>query len=294
MREDERRAEIRRPRRARHGVRITTAAGILLLAAAVAGFAPAATAGGPDAAAVAAERQKPKPERSRGTGAANPAGGAAGRQGAADREGSPRTDGTADAGRPDAADRGSSPSQGEATAAGGDRRGTAAATLPDDIAAKLPAPSAAQQQNLVDLRDDLSTLGTGLQGAEDEIRQLASDLQGVSAQPPDPALVESLARDLQAALADSTLSPREAAELSQSVYAVLNSAGLSQQELATLKSDVEAILAASGVGPEEIEAILNDLQAIYDAYQGPSASSAGSRKSAPATEPARRLRDRRP
>jgi hypothetical protein len=102
----------------------------------------------------------------------------------------------------------------------------------------------------------------GSAAAGDEVQQLAHDLQGMGLQKPDPALAEDLATSLQSALADTSLSPREMAELSQDVYALLNSAGLSQSEIEVLLADVESILAAAEVSPAEIQAILGDLQAL--------------------------------
>ncbi len=143
-----------------------------------------------------------------------------------------------------------------------------------EIQARIPSLSSTQQKNLQSLEQDLKALGSGAKNAEDEIRQLGQDLQGMAIQAPDPVLVQKLATDLQAAIADSNLSRSEIAQLTQDVNAVLNSADLSQSELQVLMADMEAILAASGVGKAEIEAVLRDLQAIYDAAQGAGKSSA--------------------
>ena len=138
--------------------------------------------------------------------------------------------------------------------------------LPDGIS----HPNPEQQDNLQDLRDSLGALAGGAAAAEDEIRDLAQDLQGMSLQPPDPALTQALAADLADAMADASLTPQEMMQLTQSVYAVMNSAGLSQSELEVLISDVEDILLASGVSRSDVQAVVNDLEAIYHA------SSAGS------------------
>lgn len=148
----------------------------------------------------------------------------------------------------------------------------------DQIQANVPALSSQQQANLDRLQQDLETLATGAKNAEAEIRQLANDLQGMSIQAPDPALVEQLAADLQAAIADSNLSKAEIAQLTQDVNAVLNSADLSPQELEVLLDDVEAILSAAGVGRAEIEAVVRDLQAIYDEAQGNAGDAATRRR----------------
>jgi hypothetical protein len=132
----------------------------------------------------------------------------------------------------------------------------------------VPEPNPAQQANLQELRGSLSVLAGGAQAAEDEIRGLAHDLQGMALHPPDAALTQALATDLANAMADSSLSPREMTQLTQDVYAVLNSAGLSQSELDTLKHDIEAVLSASGVDRSDVQAVADDLQAIYDASQG--------------------------
>lgn len=150
----------------------------------------------------------------------------------------------------------------------------------------LPEPNPAQQANLTKLRSDLATLGQGAANAEDEIRTLAHDLQGMAVTAPDPALVDALATDLQAALEDSDLSPREMAQLSQSIYGVLNSAGLDADELQVLKDDVESVLTASGVGRAEVQAVLRDLEAIYNSYQG------GAQRGAPKTQRRDRSRSR--
>ncbi len=142
-----------------------------------------------------------------------------------------------------------------------------------EIQARIPSLSSTQQSNLQSLEQDLRTLGNGAKNAEDEIRQLGQDLQGMAIQAPDPVLVQKLAKDLQAALADSSMSRAEIAQLTQDVNAVLNSANLSQSDLQILIDDMEAILTASGVGKAEIEAVVRDLQAIYDAAQSPGKSS---------------------
>lgn len=131
-----------------------------------------------------------------------------------------------------------------------------------------PRPSADQQANLQELRNSLGVMSEGAAAAEDEIRTLANDLQGMSLQAPDLALTQALATDLAAAMADASLSPQEMAELTQAVYAVMNSAGLSQEELDVLISDVEDIFLASGVDRSDVQAVASDLQAIYDASQG--------------------------
>ncbi len=142
-----------------------------------------------------------------------------------------------------------------------------------EIQARIPSLSSTQQSNLESLEQDLRALGSGAKNAEEEIRQLGQDLQGMAIQAPDPALVQQLATDLQAAIADSTMSRSEIAQLTQDVNAVLNSANLSQSELQILIDDMEAILAASGVSRADIEAVARDLQAIYDSAQGAEKSS---------------------
>ncbi len=149
-----------------------------------------------------------------------------------------------------------------------------------EIQSRIPSLSGTQQSNLQSLEQSLKTLGNGAKNAEQEIRQLGQDLQGMAIQAPDPVLVQQLATDLQAALADSTMSRGEIAQLTQDVNAVLNSANLSQSDLQVLIDDMEAILTTSGVGKAEIEAVVRDLQAIYDAAQG-SGKSSGSRRSRP-------------
>lgn len=130
-----------------------------------------------------------------------------------------------------------------------------------------------QQANVQQLQADLQVLAQGIQGADDEIRSLAEDLQAMSPQKPDPALVEDLAVHLAAAVADGSLSPREMAELAAAIDAVLQSAGLSSADVAVLVEDVEAILEAAGVGHAEIQAVVHDLQAIAGSIQAPSGGS---------------------
>jgi hypothetical protein len=196
----------------------------------------------------AAGRAKPAPQRERPEGASRPA--------SADAER------TSEAGsRERQRDRNRS-SLDSAPATAGDSERLAAAR------AKIAAPDAAQRESTSELQQDLQAIAGGLKGADEEIRQLGQDLQGMAIRAPDPALVQDLSTDLAAAVGDGDLSPAEVARLADDVYAVLNSAGLSQAELAVIKKDVEAILAASGVGQEEIQAVLRDLQAIYDQLQG--------------------------
>ncbi len=130
-----------------------------------------------------------------------------------------------------------------------------------------------QQANVQQLQADLQVLAQGAQGADDEIRALAEDLQAMSPHKPDPALVEDLASDLATAVADGSLSPREMAELAAAVEEVLQSAGLSSADVAVLIHDVEAILEAADVGQAEIQAVAHDLQAIAGSIQAPTGGS---------------------
>lgn len=139
--------------------------------------------------------------------------------------------------------------------------------------------SPAQQAQVQALRSDLSGLGQGAVAAEDEIRELASDLQSMALEPPDPVLVEALASDLHSALGDSTLSPVEMAQLSQSVYAVLNSAGLDSGEVQVLLNDVEAVLEAADVSRSDIEAVMSSLSGVAGSVQGTPPPSSGGRSS---------------
>lgn len=132
-----------------------------------------------------------------------------------------------------------------------------------------------QKGNVAKLRDDLQALGNGVKSAEDEIRDLATDLQGMGLQKPDPASTQQLARDLQSALSDASLSPQEMLQLSQSLAAVMDSAGMSMQELQQIQDDVEAILIASGVSRNDVEAILRDLEAIWAAANPGARSGSG-------------------
>lgn len=129
--------------------------------------------------------------------------------------------------------------------------------------------SAEQQANVQQLQADLQVLAHGVQGADDEIRALAESLQSMSPHSPDPALVEDLASDLAAAVADGSLSPREMAALAAAVEDVLQSAGLSSADVAVLIQDVEAILEAADVGRAEVQAVVHDLQAIAHTLQAP-------------------------
>lgn len=139
--------------------------------------------------------------------------------------------------------------------------------------------SSEQQANVQQLQADLQVLAQGLQGAEEEIQALAEDLQGMSLHSPDAALVEELAADLAAAVADGSLSPREMAELAAAVEQVLQSAGLSTAEIATLIDDVEAILEAADVGQAEVQAVVHDLQTIVSSIEAPSNGSKSSKPS---------------
>jgi predicted methyltransferase MtxX (methanogen marker protein 4) len=133
--------------------------------------------------------------------------------------------------------------------------------------------SSEQQGNVQQLQADLQVLAQGVQGADDEIRALAEDLQAMSPQQPDPALVEDLASHLATAVADGSLSPREMAELAAAVEEVLQSAGLSSDDVAVLIQDVEGILEAADVGHAEFQAVVHDLQAIAGSIQAPSGGS---------------------
>lgn len=148
------------------------------------------------------------------------------------------------------------------------RLGAASGTAKDrdaDTRPTMERVSPEQQANVQQLQADLQVLAGGVRGAEDEIKELADDLQAMSVHSPDPALVEGLAADLAAAVADGTLTPREMAELATAVEAVLQSAGLSPAEVAVLIDDVEAILLAAGVGRAEVQAVVHDLQNIVAA-----------------------------
>ncbi|MEM1181866.1 MAG: hypothetical protein AAGM22_26205 [Acidobacteriota bacterium] len=140
-----------------------------------------------------------------------------------------------------------------------------------------------QKAQAEQLRAELAALGHGGVAAEDEIRELAADLQSMAIQPPDPDLVHDLAGDLQGALSDSSLSPVEMAQLSQSVYAVLNSAGLDATEVQVLVDDVEAILLAADVSSSDVQAVVSSLQDV--------AGSVGA-AAPPSTAPTSSLRSR--
>lgn len=140
--------------------------------------------------------------------------------------------------------------------------------------------SAEQEGNVQQLRNDLVVLAKGGQAAEDEIRDLAANLQSMAVSAPSPQLTEQLASDLASAVADGSLSPQEMLQLSQSVEAVLASAGLGQSEIASLIDDVEDILTASGVGKSEVQAVVRDLQAIATTAQSTGSKGSKSRSRA--------------
>ncbi len=128
----------------------------------------------------------------------------------------------------------------------------------------LSRMSPAQQQNLDQLKTDLTSIRAGSGVTEAQKQKLADDVMSAAqgATKPSQASVTKLTSDLQSALGDSSLSYKEKAQLGDDVSAVLNSAGISQSEVEAIIQDAEDILRAANVSQQEIDAVVSDLEAI--------------------------------
>lgn len=124
--------------------------------------------------------------------------------------------------------------------------------------------SAQQQQNLQKLQADLQAIKQGSTVTEAQITALKNDLLAMAdgATKPDAALVQKLAADVSAALADGKLTNAEKAKLAQDLDAVMDSANIPEAEVQQAISDAQALLAASGITKEEVQTVVKDLQAI--------------------------------
>jgi hypothetical protein len=121
-----------------------------------------------------------------------------------------------------------------------------------------------QQQNLQKLQSDLQAIKQGSQVTPEQKQALKNDLLAMAdgATKPDPALVQQLANDLSAALADGNVSNAEKAKLTKDLDAVMDSASIPAAEVQQAISDAQAILTASGVDKADVQTIVKDLQAI--------------------------------
>lgn len=142
--------------------------------------------------------------------------------------------------------------------------------------------SEAQQQNLTKLKTDAEQIKSGSQVTQQQKDQLKRDLEAMihGATRPDAALVDQLAADLSAAMADGKVSGLEKTKLMKDIEKVLNSSGISMTEVNAVIADAQAILAASGVSKADAQTIGNDLKAIAGELK----------KNAPASAPAARKR----
>lgn len=124
--------------------------------------------------------------------------------------------------------------------------------------------SETQQQNINKLKADLQAIKQGSQVTSEMKQALKNDLLAMAdgATKPDPTLVQKLADDLAAAVADGNLDNKEKAQLSNDLYAVMNSAGIPASEVNQAIADAQAIIAASGVDRQDVQLIVADLEAI--------------------------------
>ena len=124
--------------------------------------------------------------------------------------------------------------------------------------------SPTQQQNIQKLQADLQAIKQGSQVTPEMKQALKNDLMAMAdgATKPDQALVQALANDLSKAMADSSISNQEKAQLTKDLYAVMNSANVPASEVNQAISDAKTILTASNVSQQDVQTIVKDLKAI--------------------------------
>jgi len=107
-------------------------------------------------------------------------------------------------------------------------------------------------------------LKQGSQVTQSQKDALKKDLNAMvtSATRPDAALVNQLASDLSAALADGKVTGVEKAKLTKDLEKVMNSAGISAAQVSLAISDAQAILLASGVSKADVQKVVADLKAV--------------------------------
>lgn len=145
----------------------------------------------------------------------------------------------------------------EGAARAGGRRGTGEKPSGANL-------SEQQQKNVQKLQSDLQAIKQGSQVTSEQKLALKNDLLAMAdgATKPDAALVQQLATDLSAALADGNVSNQEKAKLAKDLDAVMDSANVPAAEVQQAITDAQAILSASGVSKSEVQTVVTDLQAI--------------------------------
>ncbi len=130
--------------------------------------------------------------------------------------------------------------------------------------------SAEQQKNVDKLASDLQAIHAGSTVTQAQKDALATSLTALAegSNPPDPNLVQSLAKDLSSAVSDGQMSGKEKIALANDLEAVMNSANVSKQEIDQAISDTETVLSASGIDASDVDRIVADLQAIAKQAQG--------------------------
>lgn len=142
-----------------------------------------------------------------------------------------------------------------------------------------------QQQNVAQLKTDLTEIKQGSQVTPEQKQELQSSLTAMAegATRPDPVLVEALATDLSDAMSDGNLSNTEKMKLASELQKVMNSANIPASEVEAAIADAQAVLQASGVDQQDVEKVVADMQAIADeAKNNAPAPGAGSAAQSPA------------
>lgn len=129
--------------------------------------------------------------------------------------------------------------------------------------------SAQQQSNLTKLKTDLEAMygkstvtAAQKQAVKDDMAKIMS-----GASKPSKESVQKLATDLSKAVADKSITPKEAAQLSQDVATVLNSANISQADAQKLLTDTQTLLKATKLTKADAQTIANDVKAIVTTAQ---------------------------
>lgn len=125
-----------------------------------------------------------------------------------------------------------------------------------------------QKENIRQLFGDLNAMRAESQVTSEQIVKLRDDLHAMlnGATAPSEESVTQLRTDLQAAMADDELSPREKATLANDMQDVLASAQIPVEEFQAVVGDLRAIVEASGMTSDDLQLIADDLRAIQDEF----------------------------
>lgn len=112
----------------------------------------------------------------------------------------------------------------------------------------VPAPSAAAQEELVDVARDLQNVATGRDpnGPAD----LANDLRKYTDVPAAQPLVDELSARTAKAIAGRDLPDQDAQRLAHNLWVSVYAKDLSERQIETLQNDMQSLLVSLGAGED--------------------------------------------